>query len=141
MSEIWHRFTGDMIDGQPVIRDRSRWLKLKQSMDGTPFEIAIRPERRHRTLPQNSMLHVLATVVSKHTGDSVLVVKRRATLEALGLDEGMFTYEYHGEIRKEVRPTSSLSRSEESLVIDRLLQTCEFLSLTPPREEECEVMA
>lgn len=140
MSELWHRFTGDMIDCQPVVRDRNRWNGLKQAMDGTAFEIAIRPERRHRTLPQNAMLHVLATVIAKHTGDSVLVVKRRATLEALGLDEGQFEYEYQGVWRKEVRPTSSLSRSEESLVIDRLIQTCEFLAINPPREEEVEVM-
>lgn len=139
--DVWHRQTGAVLQGKLVPKDRRRDAAIFASLEGKRVEWCIRVEPKDRTLPQNSKLHVLARLISKHTGDSLLLVKRRATLQALGLEHGIEVYEIGGQVFRDVRPTSALSRPEESAVIRALLEMCSFLELAPPPDENVEVMA
>lgn len=112
-----------------------------KELDGQRFEMAIRKERKNRTLPQNAKLHVLCQMIADHTGETVTRVKRVATLEALGIERGTTREQILGQTIYEVRHTSDLDTEETSLVIDRLLDNCKFLEVTLPKDDEVEVIS
>lgn len=141
MKDVWHRLTGAFINGERVPEDRVREKAVFASLNGKRYELAIRIETGKRTLPQNSKLHVLARLVAHETGDSLDDVKRRVTLEALGVEAGTRKTMILGREFLIVRPTSELSKPECSAVVDRLLDNCRFLEIQVPQDEHVEVMA
>jgi hypothetical protein len=85
-------------------------------------------------------VHVLAEQIAEQSGFTLLEVKRRATLEALGVEEALIVFEYGGKQYTDVRGTSELSTLEASKVVDVLIRQAEFLGITPRNAETVEVM-
>jgi hypothetical protein len=135
----WHRFTGKSEDGFRC-SDPSRLKALWQELQGKEVEVCVRVARRNRSLPQNSIVHVLAEQIAEQSGFTLLEVKRRATLEALGVEEALIVFEYGGKQYTDVRGTSELSTLEASKVVDVLIRQAEFLGITPRNAETVEVM-
>ena len=142
MKDVWRRVTGQVSapGGIFVADDNQRCVALRRLYAGKRVEIAIRPERPNRTLPQNALLHVLARLVADQTGDTIDLVKRRATLEALGIEGGTEKQVILGREVLIVRHTSDLSKSEVSLIVDRLKDQCAFLEIPIPDPSSVEVM-
>lgn len=138
---VWLRLTGTCKGGRFIPDSRDRLDGIMQELDGQRFEMAIRPETRNRTLPQNALLHVLVNLIADHTGETVTRVKRVATLEALGIERGTTREQILGQTIYEVRHTSDLDTEECSLVVDKLQEHCKFLELSPPRDEDVEVLS
>lgn len=139
--DVWHRLTGLALDEGRFAPDHwQRWHALLKLHEGKRVEVAIRPERPNRTLPQNALLHVLARLVADETGDTLDHVKRHATLEALGIEGGTEKQTILGREVLIVRHTSDLSKSEVSLIVDRLKDHCAFLEIPIPDESHVEVM-
>jgi hypothetical protein len=135
----WHRFTGKS-EGGFRCSDPSRLKALWQELQGKEVEVCVRVARRNRSLPQNSIVHVLAEQIAEQSGFTLLEVKRRATLEALGVEEALIVFEYGGKQYTDVRGTSELSTLEASKVVDVLIRQAEFLGITPRNAETVEVM-
>lgn len=139
--DVWYRLTGAFLaNGERVPGDRAFEAAVFKSLTGQRYELAIRREQGKRTLPQNSKIHVLARLVSKETGEPLDDVKRRVTLEALGVEAGTNKTTILGREFLIVRPTHTLKKAEGSLVIERLLDNCRFLNIRIPRDEQVEVM-
>jgi hypothetical protein len=96
--------------------------------------------RKKRSLDQNALIHVLAEQIAVESGHTLLETKRRATLEALGVEEGIEAYTLFGKDFIEVRGTSTLNTGECSKVIDVLIRQAEFLGIVPRNAEHVEVM-
>jgi hypothetical protein len=128
------------VDGGFRCSDPSRLQQFWRDHKGKELEVAVRIARRNRTLPQNSIVHVLAEQIAEQSGHSLLEVKRRATLEALGVEEALIVFEYQGKQYTDVRGTSELSTLEASKVVDVLIRQAEFLGITPRNAETVEVM-
>lgn len=141
MKEVWQRATGTASAGQFLPLHPPRVKAILEALEAQRIEVAFRREARRRSLLQNAKLHVLASAIADETGESLLRTKRLATLEALGIEDGIVEETLLGQRLRDVRPTSTLSRRECSLVIDKLLDQCRFLELKPPRDEDVEVIA
>jgi hypothetical protein len=128
------------VEGGFRCSDPSRLKALWQELQGKEVEVCVRVARRNRSLPQNSIVHVLAEQIAEQSGHSLLEVKRRATLEALGVEEALIVFEYQGKQYTDVRGTSELSTLEASKVVDVLIRQAEFLGITPRNAETVEVM-
>lgn len=135
----WDRFTG-RADGGFRCGEPSRLKALWRSLQGKDVEVCVRVARKNRTLPQNSIIHALAEQIAEQSGHTLLEVKRRATLEALGVEEALIVFEYQGKQYTDVRGTSELSTVEASKVVDVLIRQAEFLGITPRNAEHVEVM-
>ena len=121
--------------------DVPRLKATMKSLEGRRVEMAIRPEDPGRNLPQNSYIHVLARLIAQESGETLERVKRLSVLHALGVEAGTSTETILGVQVVIVKPTSSLKKAEASLVLDWLLQKCEFLNIRPPAPDQVEVMA
>jgi hypothetical protein len=136
----WHRFTGRS-DGGFRCSDPSRLKALWQELQGKEVEVCVRVARKKRTLPQNKKLHVLAGLIGKQQGEPKVRVKRRATLQALGVEEAMSDrFEHNGVVIIDVRGTSDLSIQECSAVMEVLLSQAAFLEIPEPNWDHIEVM-
>jgi hypothetical protein len=135
----WHRFVG-RVEGTFRCSDPSRLQALWQQLKGKEVEVCVRIARKHRTLDQNAILHVLAEQIAEESGHSLLEVKRRATLEALGVEDALLVFEYEGKQYTDVRGTSELSTAECSKVVDVLIRQAEFLGIVPRNAEHVEVL-
>jgi hypothetical protein len=135
----WHRFTGKS-EGGFRCSDPSRLKALWQELQGKEVEVCVRVARKKRSLDQNALIHVLAEQIAVESGHTLLETKRRATLEALGVEEGIEAYTLFGKDFIEVRGTSTLNTGECSKVIDVLIRQAEFLGIVPRNAEHVEVM-
>ena len=141
MSSVWQRATGMVESGQLVPLRPERLAAILASLEGQRVEAAFRREQRRRTLPQNALLHVLVWAIANETGETPLRTKRLATLEALGVEDGLISKRVLGRRVLDVKPTASLSRGECSRVIETLVEHCGFLNLQRPAAEDVEVLA
>lgn len=135
----WHRFVG-RVEGRFRCSEPSRLEALWKELQGKDVEVAVRVARRNRTLPQNSIIHALAEQIHQESGFTLLEVKRRATLEALGVEDALIVFEWQGQKFTDVRGTSELNTTEASKVVDVLIRQAEFLGITPRKAEYLEVM-
>ncbi len=140
LPDVWLRFVGRADDGHFHPLEPSRLKAALQEWNGKEIEVAVRIARRNRTLPQNSYIHVLAPQIAEHSGHSLLEVKRRATLEALGVEAGLILFDWQGKTYTDVRGTSELSTIEASKVVDVLLKQAAFLDIPRPNPDHYEVM-
>jgi hypothetical protein len=136
----WDRFTCRADGGRWYFTDRHRLEQYLRDREGKELEVCVRIARKNRTLPQNSIIHALADQIADETGHSLLEIKRLATLEALGAEEGLIVFEWQGRTLTDVRGTSELSSSEASRVVDVLIRRCEELEIRPRNAEHVEVM-
>jgi hypothetical protein len=140
MPDIWVRFTG-RVDGSFRCGEPSRLKALWEAWKGKDVEVAVRPARRKRTMPQNKKLHALAGLIAEQQGETKLRVKRRATLEALGVEQAMADKFKYGDVLViDVRGTSDLTVSECSAVVEVLLKHAAFLNIPEPDWNAIEVM-
>ena len=135
---VWHRFVGLSEGGKFHPREADRLKSVLRENEGRDVEVAIRPARKNRTLDQNALIHVLANQIAEMSGHSVLAIKRRATLEALGVEDGLILFEWQGRTFTDVRGTSELSTGEASKVVDVLLKQADFLNIPRPNPEHYE---
>lgn len=140
MTQVWHRLTGTCKNGRLVPDKRDRLDGILLEMDGQRFELAIRPETKNRTLPQNAKIHVLVRALAERVGETELQTKREATVYALGAEEGVVEYEVAGVQMREAKPTSELNTREGSMLIEWLQDKCAFADAQPPADEDVEVM-
>jgi hypothetical protein len=140
VSEPWSRFVGIVEGGKLKPFDGSRLKETMKSLEGRRVEMAIRTEDPGRNLPQNSYLHVLAKLIAAESGETLERIKRLAVLHALGIEAGTSSEVILGVQVTIVKPTSTLKRAEASLVLDWMLDKCQFLNIQPPRSEHVEVM-
>lgn len=137
---VWHRLTGVSEGGHFIPDDSKRSAAVLRSLEGKRVEVAVRRETLDRNLDQNALLHVLVHLIADHTGETVDRLKRRATLEAIGLERGLVKETILNREVLMVRHTSDLTKPECSEVIDYLKDKCSFLEIPLPRESEVEVM-
>lgn len=139
MPSIWRRFLGDVIDGRLRLRDQDSFLAFAKTHDAKTLELAVRVAKKDRTLPQNSLLHVLAHEIAEETGEHLDKVKAEALVAVLGL-EGLTKTTVLGRELYFARSTATLSREEFSKVIDWLQDKAQWLSVRVPAPEDIEVM-
>jgi hypothetical protein len=108
------------------------------------LECLLALERRNRTIPQNKILHALADKIAEQiageSGHSKLEIKRFATLEALGVEEGLIVFEWQGQRLTDVKKTSDMSVEQCSRLVDVLKRQAEGLRLVPRNAEHVEVI-
>jgi hypothetical protein len=140
MPDVWERFIGTVMSGQFRPYDRSRWERALARFGTRPVEVALHPQRLQRNLPQNAKLHVLARAIADASGETLDRVKRRAVVEALGVEAGTERETILGEKVLVARHTSDLSKDECSQVLQWMLDRLAFLEAPEPDWDRLEVM-
>jgi len=138
--DVWVRFTGQPWAGHFLPSDCRRYQQFMMTHTGIDLEVAIRPVRQKRTLPQNAKLHVLAHLIAAHTGESVDRIKRLAVVNGLGIEGGTEKDVILGQTVTIVRRTSDLTKDEASPVLEWLIERANELSIPEPNWDDVEVM-
>lgn len=130
--ELAHVFRAALSGRHFSVRDKERWTRVLDSLDGENVDILIRKAVERRNLPQNALLHVLVHAISEHSGEPPWRVKEVAVLETLGPEEGAHSYVKDGQTIYSFKSTADLTKDQCSAAIDWLRRELESQHVPEP---------
>tara|TARA_R110002020_G_scaffold212966_2_gene419660 strand:+ start:940 stop:1326 length:387 start_codon:yes stop_codon:yes gene_type:complete len=95
------------------------WLSAIELSDDHLLEVVVKPYKKNRSLEQNDMFHAWCGSIAEKTGHTKTEIKDIIVEQTFGTREYM---NLSGELRSQLRQTSSLNVGEMSELIERATQ-------------------
>lgn len=123
-------FLARVTGGALQFADGEAWRAFREGLADSDYLVTVESFYPKRTLPQNSYLHVIFTIIGKYTGNDLEEVKEALKREFALVDHiNVFT----GEIEQVPQNTSKMDTYELSQFIEKVKKwALDFLGLEIP---------